>query len=153
MEEHGVLAHIRLNPRFTWILPQMSPVCALATMVHEEQLQSFLEVWKLSSEEQRELHYLVTNYDSNKNWKYKLVDGVPKRWVAGIALLQDNLELYNEIMRWIIPTFPLRGRDLLDYGFRPGSEIGNMLSELKTKWKRSNFKLSKVELLESVKSS
>jgi poly(A) polymerase/tRNA nucleotidyltransferase (CCA-adding enzyme) len=49
--------------------------------------------------------------------------------------------------RWEKPVFPVRGRDLLERGFKPGKELGAKLAELEEKWIASGFSLSREDLL------
>jgi len=49
--------------------------------------------------------------------------------------------------RWEKPVFPVRGKDLLERGFKPGKELGAKLAELEEKWIASGFSLSREDLL------
>jgi poly(A) polymerase len=62
-------------------------------------------------------------------------------------LMDDLYHLYLTKQRKI---FPLTGRDLLDVGFKTGTEIGELLKELENIWIESNFTLGKLDLIESI---
>lgn len=48
---------------------------------------------------------------------------------------------------WVVPTFPIKGGDLLSEGFSPGPALGIELSSLESKWINERFELSRDELL------
>ncbi|WP_028032609.1 CCA tRNA nucleotidyltransferase [Chelativorans sp. J32] len=51
--------------------------------------------------------------------------------------------------RWERPVFPVRGKDLLDRGYKPGEEVGAKLSKLERNWVDSGFSLSREDLLDN----
>ena len=51
-------------------------------------------------------------------------------------------------MAWPIPEFPLRGRDLIASGMKPGPGLGDMLDTLETWWIARDFGPDKAELIE-----
>ncbi len=61
----------------------------------------------------------------------------------------NNLQaIISEINRCETPTFPLKGRDILDQGTSESQKIGVILKELEQTWIDSNFSLTKPQLLE-----
>jgi poly(A) polymerase len=50
--------------------------------------------------------------------------------------------------RWRKPDFPLKGKDLLEIGMRPGPQLGKRLAELEQRWIDSGFALDKAHLLD-----
>ena len=50
--------------------------------------------------------------------------------------------------RWESPSFPLRGRDALAAGIRPGPEVRAMLEVVETWWRRKDFKPDRASCLE-----
>ncbi len=52
--------------------------------------------------------------------------------------------------RWSIPTFPVKGKDLIGIGIKAGKEMGGMLSDLEADWKHSGFSATKQQLLDAV---
>ncbi len=63
-----------------------------------------------------------------------------KNWVGDEALSYAN--------SFIIPTMPVKGRDLINIGFIAGPEIGTKLKRLEGIWIDSDFKLTREELIE-----
>lgn len=61
----------------------------------------------------------------------------------------DNLpRLLNFIEKSEIPSFPLRGRDLIEQGIAENAKIGETLKLLENEWIESGFQMSRDELLQ-----
>ena len=54
-------------------------------------------------------------------------------------------------MKYKKPKLPVNGRDLLDCGLKQGQKIGKALGRLEKKWVKSNFILTKNELLDEIR--
>ncbi|MBR1904124.1 MAG: CCA tRNA nucleotidyltransferase [Alphaproteobacteria bacterium] len=63
--------------------------------------------------------------------------------------LKDILQSIEDA---VVPVFPLRGRDLVNQGYKDNRKIGQILSIAEQKWMDSNFKLTRGELLENLAS-
>jgi poly(A) polymerase len=57
---------------------------------------------------------------------------------------QELQEFGNNYSR---PVFPLTGQDLMKLGYKPGKDLGVVLRKLEQKWRKSYFRLRKIELL------
>ncbi|NVJ98571.1 MAG: CCA tRNA nucleotidyltransferase [Alphaproteobacteria bacterium] len=57
-------------------------------------------------------------------------------------------EKVDVVKEWEIPEFPMKGRDLLALGMRPGPEISKTLLVLEQEWLKSGFKIGRDALLE-----
>lgn len=57
--------------------------------------------------------------------------------------LEDLLEFADE---WERPVFPVKPKDLMEVGYEPGKELGDLLWALEDEWIRSGFALSMDEL-------
>ena len=76
-----------------------------------------------------------------------IADGISKDLISALATLQGkDVNIDAEV-----PDFPVTGADLIAKGMNPGPEMGAKLGQLKQKWKDSNFKSTKDELLKEVK--
>ena len=70
-----------------------------------------------------------------------------------LEMAQQNQDINNlsDLLDYIekteIPTFPLRGRDLIEQGIKENSNIGVILKRLEKEWIESGFILSRDELL------
>jgi tRNA nucleotidyltransferase (CCA-adding enzyme) len=102
--------------------------------------------WKLSKVQATMLDFLVKNKNNSLDQKKvedMIADGVDKALITALASLQGKeVNIDAEV-----PNFPITGADLIAKGMKPGPEIGAKLGQLKQKWKDSNFKSTKDELL------
>lgn len=102
--------------------------------------------WKLSKVQATMLDFLVKNKNNTLDQKKvedMIADGVDKELISALATLQGkDVNIDAEV-----PNFPITGADLIAKGMKPGPEIGAKLGQLKQKWKDSNFKSTKDELL------
>ena len=102
--------------------------------------------WKLSKVQATMLDFLVKNKSNTLDQKKvedMIADGVDKELISALATLQGKeVNIDAEV-----PNFPITGADLIAKGMKPGPEIGAKLGQLKQKWKDSNFKSTKDELL------
>lgn len=57
--------------------------------------------------------------------------------------MEDLLEFADD---WERPVFPVKPKDLMEKGYEPGKELGDLLWELEDEWIRSGFALSMDEL-------
>jgi poly(A) polymerase len=71
------------------------------------------------------------------NWASRKVALDDKRWRGFL----------QEVERWPIPTFPLKGRDVLALGAEPGPGVGDLLAELELWWIARDFKPTRKDLL------
>ncbi len=107
----------------------------------------FVDNWKMSKEESSRVKFInekVSVPVKQANIMGMLVDGVNPDWVSDIA------KLYNRDMPSEVPTFPVKGSDLLEKGFAQGAQMGIILKSMMEQWKYSGYTMSKEELLRSL---
>ena len=70
-------------------------------------------------------------------------------WSAAPAPLDDERwgRLFGLPDEWEVPTFPLKGADLLDLGLSPGPGVGEVLDALEQQWIESDFVAGRDTLL------
>lgn len=56
-------------------------------------------------------------------------------------------DLLDAAKSWVIPEFPLAGRDVLSAGIQAGPQVGAILSQLETQWIESDFAEDRPSLL------
>lgn len=129
-------------------------VTALSTMIEVDEVEGFLKYWKLSVDEANKLRFLVRHRnttpifnDTIEDW---LVDNVPRDWIISLAKLNERKDHADHARWWTVPTFPVRGQDLLDSGMKPGKEVGLKMRDMRQAWIDSRFKLVKEELMAEV---
>lgn len=149
MHYHGVLKVLGLaKPSRNLIVSSTDySIANLSTMLDSSSIDDFLNTWKLSSDESKQLRWLIDNRYTNESWQELLVDGVPRQWVIGKYMLCNDIWTAREIKVWEIPVFPVTGQDLLDAGMTPGKELGAMLKTMRQEWKDSGFTATKEDLL------
>ncbi|EJF77271.1 hypothetical protein MCO_01450 [Bartonella sp. DB5-6] len=64
--------------------------------------------------------------------------------------VEDYERLYQLAQKWQIPTFPVKGKDLIKKGFSKGVLLGKKLKELEMIWIESGFLMDRNALLERV---
>ena len=106
--------------------------------------------WKMTNINAGMLEFLVTHKDQKLDKKQiedMIADGVDKEKISALATLQGNTNMASHATSVSVPEFPVTGKDLIAKGMKPGLELGQKLAQLKTKWKQSNFKATKDDLL------
>ena len=120
-----------------------NPIVALAQMGNTTDI---VKRWRLSNNESALLDFLVKNKNNpldQKKVEDMIADGISKDLISALATLQGkDVNIDAEV-----PNFPVTGADLIANGMKPGPEMGAKLGQLKQKWKDSNFKATKDELL------
>tara|TARA_B100001093_G_C26294015_1_gene786482 strand:+ start:78 stop:611 length:534 start_codon:yes stop_codon:yes gene_type:complete len=90
----------------------------------------------------------------------RLLYEMRKMDLLGLLLVKTALNPKYQKMRhvantiaqnWSVPTFPLRGLDLLKLGIKPGIEVGNILMKVERWWILSGFKYNKKDCLNWVR--
>ena len=112
--------------------------------------------WKVPAEDRDLFGFLVAKgfhmqqYDADYNiGKLKELSVQPKANVEFVVELSAfvDAKLFDLFMQWEVPTFPVRGQDLIESGMQPGPDVGVALSSMLEKWVKSDFKLTKEDLL------
>lgn len=73
-----------------------------------------------------------------------------REYAIELAALFGPSDELDAIRAWAAPILPVRGADLVDAGIAVGPEIGNVLRLLDRRWKDSDYRLSKDELIASL---
>lgn len=146
---------------YEFISQSNDPVLNLATMVYsEDDIDVLIDRWKVSSKERARLAFYFRKdlvyrgitydwftYDELLSW---MVRGETRENVVGMARYQDFMTgtdfapLLEEVE---IPVFPVTGADLVQKGFKPGKEFGDILKGLKDRWIEGNYTETKDQLL------
>lgn len=127
-------------------------VSALSTLVANTDEANFFNFWKLSSAEEAKVRNLIRN--RCVNWSEERVEVMLTRDKFPLDHVVSMLEIAGEptLARYAedfkVPTFPVKGKDLLDMGMKPGPAVGQRLRMLENAWVFSRFTKTKEELLE-----
>ena len=111
---------------------------------------SIAKRWKMSNDEHDTLNFLVTHKNKSldrETIKHWIADGIDRAMLSKLAMLQGKADMDHMIKTYNPGEFPITGNDLIAKGMKPGPELGKELSALRNKWKQSNFKATKDDLL------
>jgi tRNA nucleotidyltransferase/poly(A) polymerase len=107
--------------------------------------------WRLSSKERRQAitaaRVMSDRSTDPHYWRVKQYDGFDTSTLQAVLNATDRQTAAAELFI-DVPTFPLRGRDLLAIGIPAGAALGNVLSALETVWTDSEFSIGENELLD-----
>jgi poly(A) polymerase len=100
------------------------------------------------------LHTLFPNEEEVKNIIFKKGEEIAEaylllKWSENPSM--DLSNLYRTCKQFKPPTFPVKAIDLIQLGLNPGKELGDALKELTYLWQKSDFSLSKDQLLNLIK--
>lgn len=78
-----------------------------------------------------------------RNLSFKLL----KEFILELLKYNGKREIYDQILEWEMPKFPINGTVLMDNGCS-GRKMCNILTKLRDIWADSNFQMSQEELLQ-----
>lgn len=119
----------------------------LASLVRPGERGNLALRWKMSNAEVDHLRYLDLPPPAH------LLAAKELAYRAGKAVAIDQLALagYSEDLRllveWEVPTFPLRGQDVLNLGVMPGPTVQALLNRVEQMWIDGDFRGDRVTLL------
>ena len=124
---------------------------ALATMVHQTDLDKFMNFWKLSSAEEKKVRWLVDHRVANLTEEtvevMLVMDGAERNWVVSACEVAGEPTLAQYVRDFQLPTFPVTGKDLMDAGMTPGPDMGARLKRMKKSWMFSRWAFTKEQLM------
>lgn len=132
----------------------------LALIIGPHGADALQDMWRLSNSEMkaaaalRDAALLLAAGQINEV-AYRFAD-VAKTAVPVAAAMSDWAEEWQDEVLAIlratrVPTFPIKGQDLVDAGLKPGPALGRKLHTLERDWIDSGFQLNRDELLRRVK--
>ena len=166
MAKHNVLKNIIPHSNEFRVIARLPLDPLLRAFALAKKPEGLREAWRLSNNQAKRIESLLQGTalapKLHENEQRKLLyamgpeawgDVVHLSWAKSRAPLTDRawLRMLNVPSRWVIPSFPVTGRDLIDLGFPSGPDLGRELKRLEDYWIASDFKSTKHELLESIK--
>lgn len=70
-----------------------------------------------------------------------------KDFTLELLKYNDKREIYDQLIDWEMPKFPVNGNMLIEHGYS-GRKMGAILEKLRDIWADSNFQMSREELLQ-----
>lgn len=107
--------------------------------------------WKMSNDNKTELAFYIAHKNkklSQQDVEDMISDGAPATYLANVLKIQGQDPNWAKAQ---VPQFPVTGKDLINFGIKPGPNMGKMLDVLKQQWKKSRFTASKEDLLTTLK--
>ena len=103
--------------------------------------------------------HTLDNFSDNKTMQkiaYEYGKDFAKAKIISLAAqdrysIEKIMDIYNKIDGLYEIDFPLKGKDIIDCGFRDYQQVGLILKELEQIWIDSNFDLTKEQLLLEVR--
>lgn len=107
--------------------------------------------WKWSRAETEKAAFLVEGEVGERGdaplKRLLAVESKPREWVRELACLTGDAGGARMAETWRVPVFPVTGNDLIDLGHAPGRALGAALGALRDAWSRSDYAMSREELL------
>ncbi|HLA02555.1 MAG TPA: CCA tRNA nucleotidyltransferase, partial [Aestuariivirga sp.] len=163
MAKHKVLKLIVPHKDEFRVIARLPPDPLLRSFALAKKPESLREAWRLSNNQAKRIESLLQGTaltpKLRENEQQKLLyamgpeawrDSVHLAWAKSRASQTDRAWQRMLILpsRWVSPSFPVTGRDLLDLGFPSGPVLGRELKRLEDYWIGTDFKSTKHELLE-----
>ena len=126
------------------------PIIALARMLDSS---GIARDWKMSNYDREMFDFLIKHKGENINSKQAqdmIIKGASQDHLLAWSNMHSKKDVYNAVQGFEQPDFPINGKDLLARGYVAGPNLGKMIADLKDTWMKSNYKLSKEELLSKV---
>ncbi len=149
-----------------FINTEISAELALSLLLNSiDELNILKDKWKLSKKENTKIFNLLQHKDDNlyneKNIKELLFiydKNFIKELIVFNTILKCKINPQNYINNLLIyldktniPIFPINGNDLENIGIKNKKDYGKILLDLKNEFIKSDFKLTKEELLNKIK--
>jgi len=126
------------------------PIIALARILDSS---GIARDWKMSNYDREMFDFLIKYKGENINSKQAqdmIINGTSQDHLLAWANMHGKNDVYDAVHGFEQPDFPINGKDLLARGYVAGPNLGKMIADLKDEWMKSNYKLSKEQLLSKV---
>lgn len=129
-----------------------NPLTVLAALTK----RPMAETWKMSKDESSLLRWLQVDRDLGAPTMRDLKDiattkGLGHAYAVERAAMYHEMLLTDHIRHWEVPAFPVTGADMIERGYRTGTDLGSALAALRLEWQQSDYVMSREELLSKVK--
>ena len=145
MDRSGTLAAIGLSRgdvvRFRGARNQTNDAAALLAFWQGPDAVATLVRWKASGSERDAAAFVaarIERYD-DVDAKADLVDGARRDLIMALLATHHGQDAVADMGDWIVPTFPLKGADLVAAGMKQGREVGERLRAMRSAWAASDY--------------
>ena len=151
------------------LIPSEDSIIRLALLIQKgkKQVIELCERWKLSNVHKKQLLDLIeplmeiNSRTNEKDYKRYLTKLGKEDFIKQLLFLWAKDERNDHIMQcksmlamantWKIPVFPIGGKDILALGVKPGERVGDLLERAYIIWEKSDYALTKKQLMEIIK--
>lgn len=144
------LGFFRFNP--VEVARSDDSLSALASLIYPQDIDRFFDFWKMSSAEEKKVRWLVANRTVPLDQQVVEVmltrTGVQLDYVVSLLEMMGEPTLASFARDYVVPTFPVTGKDLIAAGMAPGPEMGRRLERMKDAWMYSGFTKDRDALME-----
>ena len=142
------------------ILPKISWIKKISILFQKSNNKNLFKNLPISKKE-REIFDNLQNFFTEKEltsllsqkWKqnvYYLGKDVGLKLLLSAPFSSNIKKRFEDIMKYKKPKLPVNGKDLLDCGLEQDQKIGEVLVRIEKNWVKSNFILTKNELLSEI---
>lgn len=135
--------------RFRAARNQTADPAALLAFWQGGSAPAIMERWKASGAERDAAAFVAARleaYDAAAA-KADLVDGARRDVVMALLAAHHGQPAVADMGDWIVPTFPIKGADLVAAGMKQGREVGERLQAMRTAWAASDYRLDAESLM------
>ena len=142
------------------ILTKVSWIKKISILFKKSKNRNLLKNLPLSLKERDIFYNLQNNFTEkeiaallSQKWKqhvYYLGEDVGLKLLLSAKFSSKIKKRFEDIIKYKNPKLPVSGKDFLDCGLKQGQKIGESLVRIEKKWVKSNFILSRNELLKEI---
>jgi poly(A) polymerase len=157
-----------LEQRFKLAIIPERRLAALLFEAKKESIDSTITRWRLENKDKdylNKINYLKDTINIKINEKeikqqiYKLGKDLFTELLVLKWAMEEKAELEESSLgfamqlaeNWVIPEFPLKGKDLLALGMKEGKAVGELLLRAEEWWCQQDYRPSKEEIINQVK--
>lgn len=153
MNETRVTGAIDLLINKPMVPASRDPITVLAAYIDYAFVEIVRDRWKLSSKEENQLVYL-TNFrnvfETIKDLKESVFEGINRNYVLELMKIQHRKDDFETLKNWVIPEFPVSGKDLIAAGVKPGPNMGFVITVLRKSFVEANYQMTKEQVMSMV---
>ena len=142
------------------ILSKVSWIKKISILFQKSNNRNLLKNLPVSLKERKIFYNLQNNFTEkeiaallSQKWKqhvYYLGEDVGLKLLLSAKFSSKIKKRFEDIIKYKNPKLPVSGKDFLDCGLKQGQKIGESLVRIEKKWVKSNFILSRNELLKEI---
>ncbi|KAI5706328.1 hypothetical protein M8J76_003747 [Diaphorina citri] len=139
---------------------EVQPMTKIAALLHtEDELNTLNKRLKLSTYEKDLARFIINHRHDVSSDPHplrlyqnlllfsKLKATTMREYIVELMKYKEKSELIKDFHKWRLPTFPMNGNIIRQYGTVGGKDLGKVLQGLKEHWSANDFKLTREDLI------